>query len=145
MRANVPAIIDLQELTQKSIQQWQEELPALTTDKVMQDGSINNLIFMKLKEVFSALLDAAKLASAWIVVDRTNGQGSATADLLLEFALERGAQRPTIVVIDSLERLGNAREGGCKRAHKMVRQLLRDVLQRRGGVQGAQWDGGIKD
>ena len=43
VRANVPAIIDPQELTQKSIQQWQEELPALTTDKVMQDGSINNL------------------------------------------------------------------------------------------------------
>jgi len=87
----------------------------------MGDGSINNLIYTKLKGVFSALLDAANLADSWVVIDRTDGQGSATAEVLLELALERGAQRPTIVAIDSLERLGRAREGS--RAQRMLKQL----------------------
>ena len=72
-------------------------------------------------QVFAALLDAAALAGAWVIVDRTDGSGSATAELLLEMALERGSSKPTIVVIDSLERLGEARDGA--RALKALRQL----------------------
>jgi hypothetical protein len=86
----------------------------------------NSIIFTKLKEVFAALVDAATLAGSWIIVDRTDGSGSATAELLLEMALERGAQRPTILVIDSLERLGLARDGA--RAHKML-YALRDLFE----------------
>lgn len=60
--------------------------------------------------VFSALLDAATLSNSWIVVDRTLGEGgySATAEYLLELALERGSRRPTIIVIDSIQRLREA-------------------------------------
>ena len=39
---------------------------------------------------------AATLAGAWIVLDRTDGQGSATAEALLDLALEPyRAPRPT--------------------------------------------------
>ena len=119
--AAAPAIIDVQQVMRKSIAEWQHELQPLEPDTVGEDESINNLIYSKLKAVFSAMLDAAKLAGSWVVVDRTDGQGSATAEVLIELALERGAQRPTIVAIDSLERLGRAREGG--RSHKMIKQL----------------------
>ena len=44
------------------------------------------------------MLDAATLAGSWIIVDRTDGSGSATAELLLEMAVERGGQKPTILV-----------------------------------------------
>ena len=103
--------VDMLELSRRTVQQWQDPsvLPELNTDN--KEGSVNSLIFEKVKAVFSALLDAATLAGSWVVVDRTAGQGSATAEILLEQALERGAQRPTIVAIDSLERLGNARFG----------------------------------
>ena len=109
------------DLASKTIEAWQRDLDPMDTDKVMADGSINRLILSKLKEVFGALLDAATLAGSWIVVDRTDGRGSASAELLLELALERGAQRPVIVAIDSLERLGRAREGTT--SHAMLTKL----------------------
>ena len=40
---------------------------------VFKKFSINNVIYTKLRGVFSALLDAAKLADSWVVVDRTDG------------------------------------------------------------------------
>ena len=115
------ASISLQELMHRSVESWQEELMPVDTDVTMKDGSINNLIYTKLTQVFAALLDAAALAGSWVIVDRTNGQGSATAEILLELALERGASRPVIVAIDSLERLGKARAG--RRSHQMLKQL----------------------
>ena len=100
---------------------------------VFRGGNPNSTIRSSLAVLRSSWLDAAKLADAWFIVDRTDGEGSATAELLLEHALERlpnVAQRPTIIAIDSLERLGNAREmcerDGRKlvtRSHKMLRQL----------------------
>ena len=84
-------------------------------------GSINNIIYTKLTEVFAALVDAATLAGNWIVVDRTDGSGSATAEILLELALSRGAVKPVIIVIDSLERLGSAKTGS--NSHGLLRQL----------------------
>ena len=87
----------------------------------MNDASLNNLIYDKLKDTFCALLDAAAVAGSWVVVDRTRGGGSAAAELLIEQALCRGAQRPIIVAIDSLERLGKARKGS--QSHAMVQQL----------------------
>ena len=114
--------VDMLELSRRTVQQWQDPsvLPEQDTDNT--EGSVNNLIFEKVKAVFGALLDAATLAGAWVVVDRTGGQGSATAELLIEQALERGAQRPTIIAIDSLERLGTARDGG-RNAHSVLKQL----------------------
>ena len=38
----------------------------METDTLLGNGSINNIIFTKLKEVFAAMLDAATLAGAWI-------------------------------------------------------------------------------
>ena len=85
---------------------WIDTLPECPTDELLGDASINNIIFTKLKEVFAALVDAATLAGSWIIVDRTAGSGSATAEILLEMALERVSSKPTVLVIDSLERLG---------------------------------------
>ena len=113
----------LADVIRKTIDAWQGELAVLDTDALLADGSINNLIFTKLKDVFAATLDAAKLAGAWIVVDRTDGQGSATAEILLELALERGAQRPVIVAIDSLERMGMAKPN--TRCHTMIENLAK--------------------
>ena len=115
--------VDIEQVMRRSIEEWQQELQPVDTESLMEDTSIGGHIYTKLTEVFSALLDAATLAGAWIVLDRTDGQGSATAEALLDLALERGAQRPTIVVVDSLERLGRARSGS--RAHKMLHQLCR--------------------
>ena len=44
------------------------------------------------------------MSNNWLVVNRLDG-ASATADLMLEFALERTAARPTVLVIDSMSRL----------------------------------------
>lgn len=115
--------VDVNAVMRKSIADWQQELQTMDTDLVIGDGSINNLIYTKLKEMFSSLLDAAKLAGSWVIIDRTDGQGSATAEVLIELALERGAQRPTIVAIDSLERLGKAHDNSC--SHKMLNQLFK--------------------
>jgi hypothetical protein len=54
--------------------------------------------------VFAAVLDAAKLSNNWILIDRTRSS-SATAELLRELAIELTNTRPTVVVVDSIERL----------------------------------------
>ena len=113
--------IKLKALLHLSMKQWRDELPSVDTDEMLGDGSINNIIFTKVKEVFAALLDAAVLAGNWVIVDRTDGSGSATAELLLEMALERITTKPVILVIDSLERLGKARDGS--RSIKIIQQL----------------------
>jgi len=112
--------IALTEVAKMALEQWTKELQSFDAD-VMKDSSINNLIYTRLKEVFAALIDAAVLAGSAIVVDRTAGQGSATAELLLELALERINSKPMIIAIDSLERLGKAKSS--TRAHKMIEQL----------------------
>jgi hypothetical protein len=55
----------------------------------------------------AAVLDAAALSNNWIVVDRSSNRSakSATAELLLELAMEQTDQRPTVIVIDTRERL----------------------------------------
>ena len=124
-----PAVLDrqptvrLEALLKRTLEQWRisGELPKVETDQKLGDSSINNIIFSKLKEVFSAMLDAATLGGSWVVVDRTDGSGSATAELLLEMAVARGTSRPVVLVIDSLERLGGARDGA--RAIKTLMQL----------------------
>ena len=70
----------------------------------MEEDVINELMLQKLTGVFAAVLDAAKLSNNWILVDRTTSS-SATAELLLELAIEQTNTRPTIVVVDSVERL----------------------------------------
>ena len=113
--------VTLNKLMQATMPQWRSMMDAVNTDELLGDGSINNVIFTKVKEVFAALVDAIMLSNGWLIIDRTDGSGSATAELLLELALERGTSRPAIVVIDSLERLGKGREGS--RARKMLKQL----------------------
>ena len=120
-KAQGPKVLSMAAIVRKSVEMWKAELEVVDTDVLLGDSSINNLIYMRLKEVFSALLDAAAQSGSWVLVDRTDGHGSATAENLIELALERGAARPTIVSIDSLERLGNARDGS--RSHATLRQL----------------------
>ena len=118
---SLPGGITLATLMRATQAQWRTYLPPVNTDEMLGDGSINNIIFTKVKEVFAALLDAAVLGGSWVIVDRTDGSGSATAELLLEVALERIAKKPVILVIDSLERLGKSREGS--RSRKIIKQL----------------------
>ena len=89
-------------------------------------GMINTLIFQKLITTMAAVLDAAALSNNWILIDRTSNRSakSATAELLLELAMEQTDQRPTVLVIDTVERL-EAFTGGTSR-----RQL--DILQKLG-------------
>jgi len=58
--------------------------------------------------VITVLLDAAIIASNWIVVDRTGDDSSAAAELLIELAIKTGKRHPKILVIDSFERLAEA-------------------------------------
>ena len=57
---------------------------------------INELIFQKLITVMSAVVDACAMSNNWIIVNRLDGNSSATAELMLEFALERTAAKPTV-------------------------------------------------
>ena len=66
---------------------------------------VNVMLFQRLITIFSAVLDAAAMSNNWVLVDRTNGSGSSTAELLLELAMYQTTQRPVIIVIDSIERL----------------------------------------
>jgi len=111
---------NLREIAKMATDQWAKELTAFNSD-VLADSSINNVIYTKLKETFAALLDAAVLSGSAIVVDRTAGMGSATAEILLELAIERLSTKPTIIAVDSLERLGKAKSS--TRAHRMIEQL----------------------
>jgi hypothetical protein len=67
---------------------------------------VNRLLFQKLVQTFSTIVDAACMSNNWIVFDRTRPEGaSPTAELLLELAMERTQQRPVVIVIDSVERI----------------------------------------
>eukprot|EP00462_Mataza_sp_D1_P025043 CAMPEP_0175136710 /NCGR_PEP_ID=MMETSP0087-20121206/9427_1 /TAXON_ID=136419 /ORGANISM="Unknown Unknown, Strain D1" /LENGTH=869 /DNA_ID=CAMNT_0016419497 /DNA_START=108 /DNA_END=2717 /DNA_ORIENTATION=- len=85
---------------------------------------ISNVLYQKLVDVFAAVLDAAKLSNNWIVVDRTRGS-SPTAELLLELAIQRTKCQPTIIVIDSLQRM---KKFSCPEAND-IRQQLEDVKE----------------
>ncbi|GMI17618.1 hypothetical protein TrLO_g4439 [Triparma laevis f. longispina] len=70
-----------------------------------QINVINKLLFQKLITVFCAILDAAAMSNNWIIIDRTRAiESSATAELILEFAIRQTNQRPAIIVIESLKR-----------------------------------------
>ena len=69
--------LTLKQIFSKSIQEWNKELPEMKTDDLLGDSSINNIIFTKLKEVFSALVDAATLAGSCA---RTRGSCSRPSD-----------------------------------------------------------------
>ena len=73
--------------------------------ETLQIDVMNKLLFQKLITVFCAILDAAAMSNNWIIIDRTNAtECSATAELILEFAISQTNQRPPIVVIESMKR-----------------------------------------
>jgi len=70
---------------------------------------INNVMFGKLVTIFASVLDAAAINAKcpnWLIVDRINAKSPA-AELLIEAALAQTSSRPTILVIDALDRLQN--------------------------------------
>jgi len=69
-------------------------------------GVINDVIFLKLVTIFSAVLDAAEIAGNWLVVDRCSAKSPA-AELLIEAAMVQTLARPVILVVDALNRLKN--------------------------------------
>ena len=67
---------------------------------------INDLLYQKMLEAFSAIVESACMSNNWILFDRTRLDGaSSTAELLLELAIERTKLRPVVIVVDSAERL----------------------------------------
>jgi len=81
----------------------------LSNPEVVKEQSnivINQLIFQRLLTIFSAVLDAASLSNNWIIINRANPAGSsATAEFMLELAMQQTSQRPVVIVIESLNRL----------------------------------------
>lgn len=69
----------------------------------------SDVLFLKLKMSVAALLDLAQMSNHWILVDRVN-HPSPAAEVLIEAALCMTVARPTILVIDSFERLDALRE-----------------------------------
>ena len=67
-------------------------------------GLINDVLWQKLVTIFAAALDSAVMSNNWILIDRTSTKSPA-AELLLEAALAQTAARPTVLVIDTLERM----------------------------------------
>ncbi|GMI00909.1 hypothetical protein TrVE_jg7298 [Triparma verrucosa] len=79
--------------------------PSSTEISSLQINVINKLLFQKLITVFCAILDAAAMSNNWIIIDRTRAiESSATAELILEFAIRQTNQRPAIIVIESMKR-----------------------------------------
>eukprot|EP00937_MAST-01D_sp_MAST-1D-sp2_P006409 g6409.t1 len=70
---------------------------------------VNQLLFQKLVTVYTAVLDAAAMSNNWIVFDRTkSATSSATAELLVDLAMQHVSQAPVVLAIDSFERLERA-------------------------------------
>ena len=89
-------------------------------------GIVQKLLFQKLRTVFAAIVEAAAMSNNWIVVDRMSCK-SPTAEYLLELALSQASQRPTVVVIDSEDRLQNflaeSEKGVTSRAYEQRRRF----------------------
>jgi len=95
-------------------------------------GVINNVLFLKLVTIFASVLDSADIANNWILIDRTSSKSPA-AELLIEAAMVQTASRPTILVIDSLDRLKkNFRgEGGDGEIHSTTAACIERLEQAR--------------
>ena len=83
---------------------------------------INQLIFQKLITIMSSVVDACAMSNSWLLINRCASQ-SATAELLLELAMERTAQRPTIIVLDSFDRLQQFTSEASRRHAEALRGL----------------------
>uniref|UniRef100_A0A7S3X487 SMODS and SLOG-associating 2TM effector domain-containing protein n=3 Tax=Emiliania huxleyi TaxID=2903 RepID=A0A7S3X487_EMIHU len=84
---------------------------------------VNELLFQRLVTVYTAMIEANAFANNWIVIDRVIGK-SPTADLLLELAMGRTTTTPTIIVIDTLERLFNFESPGAESQWASLEQLV---------------------
>ena len=104
---------------------------------------INDVIFLKLVTIFSAVLDAAAIANNWIVIDRTSAKSPA-AEVLIEAALKQTTSRPTILVVDSYDRLRNFKgeRGGGGLGGSLRARLLKRRWQLNGRMWRALWTGG---
>ena len=90
---------------------WKTGEPESFLAALKKRDTINHVLLRKLLATFGALIEAAVNSDSWIVVDRTSINMSATAELLLELALQKqdaSAKRPTILVVDSYDRLDDA-------------------------------------
>jgi len=85
---------------------------------------INQLIFQRLLTIFSAVLDAASLSNNWILINRASSTGSsATAELMLELAMEQTSQRPVIIVVESFNRLRRFTNDDAKEQIALLEKL----------------------
>jgi hypothetical protein len=90
---------------------------------------INNMIYQKLLEAFSAIVESACMSNNWILFDRTRLEGaSGTAELLLELAMERTKLRPVVIVVDSVDRLKNWHHEAAAAQIEMLRKCREDAL-----------------
>lgn len=114
------------------------DIPAGTERDAFALGVVNDVILTKLKTIFASVLDASAInpkSPNWLIIDRLNAKSPA-AELLIEVAQTQTTSRPTIIVIDALDRLENfTGEDGSQPLAKATRACL-DAIEdvRKGGV-----------
>ena len=111
--------------------------PSAGTLNIMQ-----KLLFQKLRTVFAAIVESAAMSNNWIVIDRTAGK-SPTAEYLLELALAQASQQPTVVIIDSEDRLQGYHSERAAEQAKLLRNLKSKASplgsDQTGGVETLEW------
>ncbi|CAD7922719.1 unnamed protein product [Amoebophrya sp. A120] len=66
---------------------------------------VDEVLFSRLVNVLTAVLQAAYMSNIWVVVDRTDStKSSPTSELLLELALQKCDKLPVVLCLDSLQR-----------------------------------------
>ena len=96
---------------------------------------VNELLFDKMVTLFAALLERAAAEGQWIVVDRVRARAPA-AELLLECALIKASAKPTILVIDSLQRLKKFADDPVGSTHLADLERLRATAKECAAVKG---------
>jgi len=99
-------------------------LIAETRDKTNIEAIMSKMLFERLVSCFVTIVESSAQAKNWILVDRTDPDHSPTAELLLEYALQRTNATPIIIVIDSLSRFLGAPETNTA-AHTQGNMLLK--------------------
>lgn len=87
---------------------------------------LNDVLLLKLITVFTAVIDAAKIAGNWIIIDRINAKSPA-AEWLIEAAKTKTTMDPEIFVIDSLKRLRNFTSPEARECEKVL-----DLIKEKG-------------
>ena len=96
---------------------WDSPDPIIDKDNaaMLDIPLVSKILFQRLKNVFTVLVDYANYSDSFLVIDRIHNP-SATAELLLEVALRANGSNSTVLVMDARARL--------ETANVMLQQLI---------------------